>query len=86
MGYDAKDYRIAVKKGCMPVPAAVQIQPVLLPFASSNANELEEFKWTLSDYIKHGQESALNGQWIKQLENASAKFHISKYQAMMIDG
>ncbi len=50
-----------------------------------SANELEEFKWTLSDYIKHGQESALNGQWIKQLENASAKFHISKYQAMMID-
>lgn len=50
-----------------------------------SADELEEFKWTLSDYIKHGEENALNGKWIKQLENASAKFHISKYQAMMID-
>lgn len=50
-----------------------------------SADEIEEFKWTLSDYIKHGEENALNGKWIKQLENASAKFHISKYQAMMID-
>ena len=50
-----------------------------------SADELAEFKWTLSDYIKYGKENALNGQWIKQLENASAKFHISKYQALMID-
>lgn len=50
-----------------------------------SANELEEFKWSVWDYIKHGEENALDGQWIKQLENASAKFHISKYQALMID-
>ena len=50
-----------------------------------SSDELAEFKWTLSDYIKYGKENALNGQWIKQLENASAKFHISKYQALMID-
>lgn len=50
-----------------------------------SANELEEFKWSVWDYIKHGEKNALDGQWIKQLENASAKFHISKYQALMID-
>ncbi len=26
----------------------------------------------------------MNGQWVKQLENASAKFHISKYEALKI--
>ena len=49
-----------------------------------SASELKEFKWDVYDYIKYGQENALNGQWIKQLENASAKFHISKYEALKI--
>ena len=49
-----------------------------------SASELKEFKWDVHDYIKYGQENALNGQWVKQLENASAKFHISKYEALKI--
>lgn len=49
-----------------------------------NASELAEFKWDVHDYIKYGQDNALSGQWIKQLENASAKFHISKYEALKI--
>lgn len=49
-----------------------------------SASELKEFKWDVYDYIKYGQENALSGQWIKQLENASAKFHISKYEALKI--
>ena len=48
-------------------------------------NELAEFKWSLKDYIKYGKENAVNEKWVKELENASAKFHISKYQALMID-
>lgn len=47
-------------------------------------NDLKEFKWTVKDYIKHGEENALSGQWIKELENASAKFHISKLEALKI--
>jgi len=47
-------------------------------------NELEEFKWTVEDYIEYGQENKLNGQWIKQLENASAKVHISRLEAMKL--
>lgn len=49
-----------------------------------SASELKEFKWDVHDYIKYGQENALSGQWVKQLENASAKFHISKYEALKI--
>lgn len=49
-----------------------------------SGNELKEFKWDVNDYIKYGKENAINGKWIKELENASAKFHISKYEALKI--
>ena len=41
------------------------------------AAELEEFKWDVNQYIQYGKENAINGQWVKQLENASAKVAIS---------
>ena len=47
-----------------------------------NKNELKEFKWTVEEYIKHGKENAVNQKWIKELENASAKVHISRLEAM----
>ena len=47
-------------------------------------SELEEFKWTVEDYIKAGRENALDQQWMKQLENASAKYHISYLSAMKL--
>lgn len=46
--------------------------------------DLKEFKWDVQDYIKYGQANALNGEWMKELENASAKFHISKLEALKI--
>lgn len=49
------------------------------------ANELKEFKWTVEDYIKYGQENALDGAWMKELENASAKFHISRLEALKLN-
>lgn len=49
-----------------------------------SADELEEFKWSVEDYIKHGKENALDQRWMKQLENASAKFHISKLEALKL--
>lgn len=48
------------------------------------ANELKEFKWTVEDYIRHGEDNAVNMRWMKQLENASAKVHINRLQAMKI--
>jgi len=48
------------------------------------AGELEEFHWAVEEYIKHGKENALNQQWMKQLENASARVHINYLQAMKL--
>lgn len=47
--------------------------------------ELAEFKWSVEEYIKYGQENALNQQWMKQLENASAKVHVSRLQALQVE-
>lgn len=46
--------------------------------------DLKEFKWDVQDYIKYGQDNALTGGWMKELENASAKYHISKLEALKI--
>lgn len=47
-------------------------------------NELEEFKWTVEDYIKAGEENAVDQRWMKELENASARHHISYLEAMKL--
>lgn len=49
-----------------------------------SAAELKELKWDVKEYIQYGQENALNQQWMKELENASAKFHISRLEALKI--
>lgn len=48
------------------------------------ADELEEFHWTVKDYIKKGKENNIAQQWTKQLENASAKVHISRLDALKL--
>ena len=48
------------------------------------AKELKELKWDVEEYIKHGKENALNQAWMKELENASAKVHISRLEALKI--
>jgi SPP1 gp7 family putative phage head morphogenesis protein len=47
-------------------------------------SELKEFKWDVQDYIKHGWDNGRTGQWMKELENASAKFHISRLEALKL--
>ena len=47
-----------------------------------SGTDLKEFKWDVKDYIKYGQDNALMGGWTKELENASAKFHISRLEAL----
>lgn len=46
--------------------------------------ELQEFKWTVEEYIKIGEENGVSGQWLKQLENASARVHIQRLEALKI--
>lgn len=49
-----------------------------------DAKQLAELKWDVQDYIRYGQQNAINGQWVKELENASARFHISRLEALKL--
>ncbi len=46
--------------------------------------ELEEFRWEVSDYIRYGKENARTGAWMAQLENASARAHISRLESLKL--
>ncbi len=45
---------------------------------------LKEFQWDVNDYIKYGKENGINNKWMKELENASAKFHITRLEALKL--
>lgn len=44
-----------------------------------NGKELKELKWNVEEYIKHGKENGIYADWSKELENASARVHISRF-------
>lgn len=46
------------------------------------SSERDEFNWSVWDYIKYAKENELNGKWVKELENASAKAHITRLDAI----
>ena len=48
------------------------------------AGELEEFKWDVNEYIAKGKENAIDAAWLHELENASARAHISRLEAMRL--
>ncbi len=48
-----------------------------------DAGELAEFKWSVDEYMAKAMQSG-NGRWLKELENASARVHISRLDAMKI--
>lgn len=47
-------------------------------------NELEEFHWNVEKYIEIGERNAVNPVWMKELENASARVHIQRLEAMKL--
>lgn len=49
-----------------------------------NSDELEELKWDVEEYIRYGKANALNQQWMDELENASAKAHINRLEAIKL--
>lgn len=49
-----------------------------------NSDELAEFRWSVGEYIAYGQQNALDGAWMKQLENASARVHISRLESLKL--
>lgn len=48
-----------------------------------SSRELEEFRWSVEEYIKHGM--ANNPQFSEQLERASIKFHVSRLEALKLN-
>ena len=46
--------------------------------------QLEEFRWTAEQYAKAAQKADLSKEWIKKLENASARVHISRLEAIQL--
>jgi len=49
-----------------------------------NSNELTEFRWSVDEYIQYAKENTLSGEWIRQLENASAKVRVSRLEALKL--
>lgn len=47
-------------------------------------NELKELQWSVEDYIKYGKENAIDQRWMKELENASSRVHISRLQSLQL--
>ena len=49
-----------------------------------NAKELAELKWDVNQYIEAGKLHGTDPTWMKQLENASARYHISRLEALQL--
>lgn len=49
-----------------------------------STKELKEFRWDVNEYIKYGRENAIDPKWMKELENASARVHINRLEALKI--
>lgn len=48
------------------------------------AGQLDEFKWSVEKYIEIGKQANISDEWKKKLENASARFHISRLEAIQM--
>ncbi|PKM74915.1 MAG: phage head morphogenesis protein [Firmicutes bacterium HGW-Firmicutes-17] len=46
--------------------------------------ELSAFKMSVEDYIKKGKTLSYSDQWAKELERASAKFHVTRLEAIQL--
>lgn len=49
-----------------------------------NKGQLEEFKWTVEQYVKAAEKGNLSPDWIQKLENASTRYHISRLEAVQM--
>ena len=48
------------------------------------AGQLKEFRWNVDQYIQAGKQAAVDPAWLKKLENASARVHISRLEALQL--
>lgn len=49
-----------------------------------SARELKELQWDIKTYIDRGKENSKTGKWVKQLERASTRAHISRLEALLL--
>ena len=49
-----------------------------------NSRQLEEFRWTVERYIKEASKENIPPEFMKQLENASAKYHVSRLESVQL--
>lgn len=47
--------------------------------------ELEEFRWTVGEYIEYGRENAVSQVWLQQLKNASARVHVTRLDSLKLE-
>ena len=50
-----------------------------------SGRSLKEFRWSVEEYIEYGRKNAIDSAWMKELENASARAHISRLEAVKVD-
>lgn len=49
-----------------------------------HSGQIKEFKWDVEQYIRYVKENTVSGMWSRQLENASARVHISHLESLKI--
>lgn len=49
-----------------------------------SSDELREFHWDVNRYIEIGEQNAVNSSWMRQLENASSRVHISRLESLKL--
>lgn len=49
-----------------------------------SGRELAEFRWTVEEYIARGRENSVSGQWMKELERASVRVHVSRLESLKL--
>lgn len=51
---------------------------------SISNKELEELGWDVEEYIRKGRENSYTGEWTTELENASARYHLTRLDAIKL--
>ena len=49
-----------------------------------SSKELEELGWDVEEYIRKGRANSYNGEWTTELENASARYHLTRLDAIKL--
>jgi hypothetical protein len=51
---------------------------------SISNKELEELGWNVEEYIRKGRANSYSGEWTTELENASARYHLTRLDAIKL--